>query len=535
MPRTTRAFLLLGTIFILIMPTYPLAYAGASSSPELTQKLYSISQYQLPAGASGPAQVASDSVGRIWFVEQGSNQIGSFDPTTDRVSEFNIPTAKALPEGIAIDRDGTVWFAELTSNGLGHLFPGNGTIREVTIPTGTAGLGCGPIGVTPQGNGSIWITCEFSNQIDEYVPAEDTIKVFELPIAFSAPLQILFDTSGNFWFAAADAGMLGHATVNQLRPGTSAGIEEFAPLNNTYVDVIENPLLPSGHVLTSLAVPSQLAFSSDGRSLWISEHGAGSFDRYDISTGSLTKYFTSTPLSSFYQQSLPNGISVDGSGEVWVAEHYGNRIAEFNPTTGTMTEYPIPCCGPQIAGTLYLTPGANGTVWFTENSGNALGELKPIAGSSPIIASVSSNSISLDPHGDATVKVEVTPGAGGAGASQTLNFEVAGVTRNGNLMNLTASFQPGNVTIENSAVTSTLNLQASGLKPGVYYLTVGGKSSSSGVISSAILEVTVFQGFEIVWVVAIVAVAAAVAVLLVLLSRRGSRGRLWRGMSTGPR
>jgi len=451
--------------------------------------------------------------------------VGSFNPSTGVFSEFNIPTPNALPEGIAVDGDGNVWFAELNPNALGELFPSNGSIRELSIPPGPFGLGCGPIGVTPHGGGSIWFTCEFSNQIGEFVLANSSITEFDLPVIFSAPLQILFDSSGNLWFPAADMGMLGYATLTQMLPGTSEGIDEFPPLNSTYVNTIENSLLPSGKVETSLAIPSQIAFAPDGRSLWISEHGAGSFDRYDIVTKTLTKYFTSPPSSSLYSQSLPNGIAVDQLGNVWVAEHYGNRIAELDPSTGSMVEYPIPCCGTQIAAALYLTTGANGTVWFTENSGNAIGELRPIEGSTPTSASASPNRISMDSNGGATVTVEVTPGKGGTGESQTLSPEVEGVKRNGNLMNLTASFQPGNVTLESSPVTLTLNLKAAGLRPGVYYLTVGLRSSSTGVISSAVLEVTVSQGFETLWVATAVTVVAAVAVLLLLLRRESGRRR----------
>jgi len=506
---------------------FPALIQPTASETSEALPFYSLAQYPLPAGSTGPSQIASDKSGRIWFVEQGSNQIGGFNPGSKSFSEFQIPTQDALPEGIAVDPAGDVWFTELTPNGLGALSPENGTIKEVTIPPAPDGIACGPIGVTPQGNGSIWVTCEFSNQIDEYVPSLGILKQFDLPVAFSAPLQVVFDRSGNFWFTAADSGMLGYATINQLRPGTTDGIEEFAPVNSTYRNSIVNPLLPTGHVLTSLAVPSQIAFSPDGGSIWVTEHGAGSFDRYDIVSKTLTKYFTTRPSSSLYTQALPNGIAVDSSGLVWVAEHYGNRIAEFDPATGSMEEYPVPCCRGEIAGTLYLATGTNGTVWFTENLGNAIGELSPVGTPVPFSITPQPAAITLGTSGSAGVSLTVSLTGGGTG---TLSFGAEGVSRDGTLVNLTAAFHPGTLTPGGTGGPATLSLTSSGLASGIYYITVGATSSSTGEISSAVLAVTVSQESPYPWAVAAV-VITLVAVGLAVIAVRLRSGRKRHGAS----
>jgi len=510
-------------LLILCLPSY--VAQGESSLPPTPLPLYSLTQYPLPTGSTGPNQITSDAKGGIWFVEQGSNQIGYYNPQTKSFSEYTIPTSNALPEGIAVDPHGEVWFDELATNGLGVLSPGNGTIKEITIPPGPDNIACGPVGVTPQGNGSIWIACEFSDQIDEYVPSQGILKQFDLPIAFSAPLQILFDRSGNLWFTAADAGMLGTAALNQLKPGTTDGIREFAPLNGSYVTTIVNPLLPSGAVRTSLAIPSLMAFSPDGGSIWISEHGAGSFDRYDMVSGSLTKYFTSPPSSGLYTQSLPNGIAVDGSGYVWVAEHYGNRIAEFDPSTNQMLEYPVPCCKSTIAATLYLTTGANGTVWFTENFGNAIGELSPTGLPAPITVSLSPNDISLGSSGGETISVYISPSSAGAGPLGNLTFDATGITRSGALENLTATFGSAGRAGNDSGESAPLTLDSSGLRPGSYYITVGAVSSETGLISSTVLVLTVSQAFQFFWVALIVVCAAAAAALVLMFRRKSARKR----------
>ncbi len=512
-----RGFSVLVACLLLAVAVSPALSQPAGSETGGALPLYSLAQYPLPSGSSGPLQIAIDHAGRVWFVEQGSNQIGRYDIASKSFSEFSIPTADALPEGIAVDPAGNVWFAELNPNGLGVLFPQNGTIREITIPPAPSGIACGPIGVTPQGNGSIWVTCEFSNQIDEYVPSIGILKQFDLPIAFSAPLQVLFDSSGDFWFTAADSGMLGYATTSELRPGTTDGIEEFAPVNGTYLTTIVNPLLPGGQVVTSLAIPSQAAFSLDGGSLWVTEHGASSFDRYDIATKTLTKYFTSPPSSSLYSQSLPNGIAVDSSGYVWVAEHYGNRVAEFDPATSSMVEYPIPCCKGEIAGTLYLATGANGTVWFTENFGNAIGELSPAGSPMPFDLTLNPDAIALPSSGTATLSLAAT----GTGA---ISLQAEGISRDDTLENLTLTFDPNTLTLDAARGAAALSLNSSGLSPGVYFITVSGTSSTTGLISSTVLVVTVSQGFQYWWGVVAAAVALS-AICFLVLWRRGRSGR----------
>ena len=110
-----------------------LLFSSISSTPSLvshSQALqtetnfpssYDILQYPLPNGSSQPLQITTDNSGRVWFVEQTSNQIGMFNPVNKQFSEYTIPTKNALPESIAVDAEGNTWFAELGANQLGEL------------------------------------------------------------------------------------------------------------------------------------------------------------------------------------------------------------------------------------------------------------------------------------------------------------------------------------------------------------------------------------------------------------------------------
>jgi streptogramin lyase len=519
-----RRAVALAVILVLIAWAQPFGNTSAQSSVAgpTSQQLYAFTQYPIPQNSSQPGAIAIDRSGNLWFVEQGLNEIGSFNPSAKSFSSYAIPTTGALPQGISVDAQGNVWFSELGPNKLGELQSGRSAITEVDIPPGPEGLGCGPIGVTPHA-GAIWFTCEFSNQIDEYTPTAGTFNQFDLPLLFSAPLQIVFDSSGNFWFTASDVGMIGHATVGQLQAGTSNGIDEFAPINSTYVTTIANQLLPGGSVMTSLNLPSQIALSPDGSSLWVTEHGASSFDHYEIGTRSLVKYFTSASMTPAYPDSLPNGISLDSLGNIWITEHGANRIAEYSPSTNSMVEFPVPCCGKGLAGVLYLTVGAAGAVWFTEFFGNAIGELSPTNGAAPAALTLSPGSIEVGSTGSAALSVEVSVGGTGQPAGGQYSFWASGVTPDGSLRNVTADFAPATLTlVAGSGASANLTITASGLKPGVYYLTVGAASSSTGVISSRFLVLTVTQGNQLL-LPEIAATAAILSVAVALLALRRMR------------
>jgi virginiamycin B lyase len=505
------------------------SFVGVGAQPGTSVKTasfvsYRIVQHRLPPGSSQPWTITSDQSGNIWFVEQGSNQIGKYDPKAGEFYEYPIPTKGALPQGISVGADGSVWFVEVQSSKLGLLSNGSSQIVEIPLPKSLSGLSCGPIGVTARSD-SIWVTCEFSNQIDEYFLSSRAFSSYDLPVPYSAPLQILFDQSGNFWFTAANAEMLGYVTASELTNCTTSGVQEFAPVNQTYVYTFTSPLHPAP-ITSSLRVPSLMAFSPDGGSLWLTEHASGSFDRYTISSKTLLKYWTSRPQNSTFPQSLPNGIAVDKSGTVWVAEHYGNAIARFDPLSERLTEFQIPCCSASLATTLYLTLDRNGSVWFSEFSGDAIGELVPAPLTAGPSLSLAPGRAILNPDGSATfvVSASLPPRA----KPTEVSLAISGVTPSGALANLSAAFSnPVLVLRAGGNASSSLTITGQGMRPGAYYLTVGGRMGAYNTTESLILKLTIAgsgDGTQSVFVYALVLGVLASVVVVGVLAYHRKRG-----------
>lgn len=507
---------------------------------------YQMIQYPLPNGSLSPWSITSDSLGRIWFVQQDPNALTMFAPSTDKFTQYLIPNGNvpATPESVAVDRFDDVWFSELAANKLGELKNGSSAISQYSIPqnsvyvgTQPENLSCGPTVVKADSFGNVWIACPFSNQIDEFFPANQTFLTFDLPYWQSAPAGFVFDRSGNLWFTAADVNMIGHAILNELHNGTTDGITEFAPMNSTYTFTFPHEESLAGlteNLTSSLRTPSGIALSPDGTTLWITEHVDSSFDSYNINSKSFDRYWTSQTYNNYgFQFSFPNGIAVDSQGNVWIAEHYGNKIGEFNPETYKLVEYPIPG---HYGGTYNLTLGPNGTVWFVEISGAAIGELEPVSSSMQAVSlSLAHTTISMNPTASDTIAIIMK--AASQATSASLN--VSGISDTGILTDSEAVFSKPTVSFSSSSdytVNDTMTFATNNLKPGIYDLTISATVSPSGEIYSTILKVVVSnnggsnvsKSLYLYYLIAGVIVSACVVGLLYAYSRSQKKPKMRR-------
>lgn len=517
------------------------SHYSSASSQSSSDSGYVMVQYPLPTDSKWPFELATDNIGRVWVVEQLSNQLGMFNPSNDTWTEYAIPTPDSTPNSVAIDSSGNVWVTGLTSNKLIELRNDSNRLTEYSIPNGTATLAglnesliCGPVQVYVGPHQNIWVICDFSNQIDEFFPGNSTFDRFNLPLWYSGPVGLAFDSSGNFWFTAADANELGYANVSQLMSGTSNGITEFAPKNQTYDYNFAHEIDLAGdtqNITSSLPTPAGLAFGPDGL-LWITEHVDSSFDSYNISSKSLDRYWLSKTYMEYgYPISFPNGLAVDSNGNVWMAEHYGNKVAEYSPSTRTLTEYAVPCCSDVQyaapgAGIYWLALGKGGVVWFVEIYGNRIGELIPNNSTQTVLTHVGDSSVSLLANQRSSVTLPVKIEYSGV-ANSELKLAIAGTSHNGTLVGARAVFAPESFNISGSGtVSSNLTLVNQALKPGIYDLTVSANLTNSNVIYSTIFEVNVTRSqFPTLIVYAAIVGVVASATIIAVVSRRRVRRR----------
>jgi len=103
-----------------------------------------ITDFGPPAGVviTFPIQLAVDRSGVVWFTDHGSNQFGSFNPSTQAWKVFPIGYCSAsfadcgvgLPNAISVDSNGEIWFSEHYAGRVARYDPSNGALTEYPIP-----------------------------------------------------------------------------------------------------------------------------------------------------------------------------------------------------------------------------------------------------------------------------------------------------------------------------------------------------------------------------------------------------------------
>ncbi|OLD55179.1 hypothetical protein AUI46_05570 [archaeon 13_1_40CM_2_52_13] len=106
-----------------------------------------ITDYGPPSGVeiTFPIQLAIDRNGTVWFTDHGSNQFGSFNPSTLEWKVFPIGYCSAsfadcavgLPNAISLDSSGLIWFSEHYAGRVARYDPSDGTLIEYTVPAVT--------------------------------------------------------------------------------------------------------------------------------------------------------------------------------------------------------------------------------------------------------------------------------------------------------------------------------------------------------------------------------------------------------------
>ena len=100
-----------------------------------------------------PADVAVDSLGKVWFTAPLDGAIDELDPATGAVTSTN--AGGLIPRELAVATDGQVWFtARFTPQGVGRLNPDTNPRVVTTFPL----TNVGPQGIAASPDGSVWFT-----------------------------------------------------------------------------------------------------------------------------------------------------------------------------------------------------------------------------------------------------------------------------------------------------------------------------------------------------------------------------------------
>ena len=374
---------------------------------------------------SGPTGVAIDSAGDIFVADTGHNAVEEFQnlgPIRTLGSGFS------HPEGVAVDALGDVFVADTGNNAVKEILP-NGTIKTIGAgfndPSGVAVDGLGDVFVADTGNkavkevlpngtiqivgsgflhpysvavdatGDVYVTDTGHNALKEVLP-NGTIKT--VGSGFSAVQGVGVDPFGNVYVADA-----GQSSLVELSIPTVAGSP--ASLAGTAATPVSAPLTglnpgttyyyraivtsPSGNAFGLSGSFSTLAppLVTTGTAVSISATGAtieATVNPDGHSTTALVQYSTdpSFPITAIIPlgpgSPAPEGVAVDGSGDVFVADYYSSTIQEVLPN-GTINSV-----GHGFGSPTGVAVDAQGDVFVADFRNNAVDEVLPNGTIKPI-------------------------------------------------------------------------------------------------------------------------------------------------------
>ena len=359
-PLKTAARFLVGFVAPLaaVLLPAPAAHAQSVYPTPYTFTTFAGTPY-VPGGANGtgaaaqfyaPGGVATDASGNIYVADQLNNTIRKVTPAgvvttlagTPGVIGSNDGTGPAAqfnsPLGVAVDGSGNVFVADTSNDTIRKITPGG----VVTTFAGTAG-GLGnndgtgaaaqfnnPIGVVVNGSGTLFVVDQVNHTVRQITSAgvvttfagtagvPGSIDGQGIIARFRYPAAIAMDGSGNLYIGDG-----GNSTVRMITP--------------------------SGAV-TTLAGTAGKNGSTDG-------------------TGAAARFYA------------PQGVAVDGSGNVYVCDYDNILIRKIAPGgvvttisgvlqtpgfvdgTGTAAEYNYPFgIGTDTSGNIYIADTGNNTI-----------------------------------------------------------------------------------------------------------------------------------------------------------------------------
>ena len=148
---------------------------------------------------SRPYGMALNSKGIVFFVEFGTNQVGSIDPKTMEFREYTLPNAASRPRRIAITSDDIVWYSDYSRGYLGRLDPATGKVTEWPSPSGPKSE---PYGISAI-NDIIWYSESGStpNTVVRFDPKTEKFQSWAIPGGGNIVRNTSVTRDGNFVLA----------------------------------------------------------------------------------------------------------------------------------------------------------------------------------------------------------------------------------------------------------------------------------------------------------------------------------------------
>jgi virginiamycin B lyase len=182
---------------------------------------HAFTEYALPSpGANLGLEIINRGAGDdLLFGLPNTNQIGVFNVATHRFTTYTSPTPLSLPQGIAV-ADGAIWFTETLGQKLARVDPVTGEITEFPLakfdPLDLTQLVPFPSAMMTAADGNLYIlngTTFGGDSITRFDPVTHALTNIRTPTVASGPCDFDASSTDTLWFGELSAGRIGRLQV----------------------------------------------------------------------------------------------------------------------------------------------------------------------------------------------------------------------------------------------------------------------------------------------------------------------------------
>ena len=276
---------------------------------------------------SAPHDVAPAVAGGVWYVAQGSGQLGLLDPASGESTKRIALGRGSAPHGVIVGPDGAPWITDGGLNAIVRVDPATDEVRVFPLPGGFPSANLNT--ATFDGAGKLWFTGQ-NGVYGRLDMAEGTVRAFDAPRG-RGPYGICTTPSGAVFYASL-AGS--HIAQIDIESGGAT--------------IIEPPTRNQG---------ARRVWSDSRGRIWVSEWNSGQVSVYDPTAQSWQAWKLPGQNPQAY------AVYVDERDIVWLTDFPNNAIVRFDPLTEAFQPFPLP--SPQANVRQLL--GRPGEVWGAES------------------------------------------------------------------------------------------------------------------------------------------------------------------------
>src|SRR5580704_7230022 len=344
-PRRTSSVRVSSAVLALaVLCLSALGLSAPSAEAQTAHFSWAISS--LGNGFSSPEGVAIDANGNIFVADNGHNAVKEILAAGGYTTINTLGSGFSSPFGVAIDASGNVFVADTGNNAVKESLAAGGYITVNTLGSGFLS----PTGMAVDASGNVFVADNGNNAVKEILAAGGYTTVNTLGSGFIQPDGVAVDTNGNLFVADSGNNAVKQIMIHGVNFGAAA-INTATPLTipltftfDTAGTIIAPAVLTQGAASLDFAdagtdTCTAGAFAA-GATCTLNvrftpefsgvRHGAATLSNssgaviatayvYGTGSGPQVTFSPATRSTLGSGFGLPNGVAVDGSGNIFVA------------------------------------------------------------------------------------------------------------------------------------------------------------------------------------------------------------------------